>query len=327
MKQGARENLDLVIERLGIPNSNITNGKLICCCPVHGGDNLTAFNINIDPDDDFYSHWYCNTGHCHEEYGNDIVGLVRGVMESNGSENSFSDTIKFLSRFKTGTEDIKVDKTSLIGSLFKIPKVEQIQRISREEVRSRLIFPCEYYLKRGFSEKILDEFDVGLCKKRGVPMFMRAVFPVYDIDGAGMVGCVGRSVYENNAVKWVNSKGFNKALHLYGYSKAVNEIVRTDKVILVEGQGDVLKMHEAGITNTVGMFGCKLSDAQEALLERLGISTIILGLDNDQAGNSGKMDIIERYSRLFKIKSITMPSNDLGELSINEITEKIRPQL
>jgi hypothetical protein len=276
LKKGILNNLKEVLNALKLNKLYESEDKLIGACPVHTGDNETAFNINIDETSDFYGCWYCNTGHCHENYGNDIIGLATALFENNGSKNAFVEAINFLSKFDKGeSQSFIIDNTEYLNNLFK-PKIIDVKpEINRDYIRKKLKIPCQYYLNRGFSKKILDDFDVGLCESKDTQMYMRAVFPVYDESGNSMVGCVGRSIYENNSHKWKNSKGFNKGSFLYGFHKAREAAIGFDSIVLVEGQGDVLRMHESGLINSVGLFGCLLTDDQGKCLERLGISNLL----------------------------------------------------
>ena len=174
---------------------------------------------------------------------------------------------------------------------------------------------------------MLKEFDVGFCSSPNKPMFGRTVFPVYDRTNTGMIGAVGRSTEKNPPKKWINSKGFHSGSSLYGYGKAFPQIKKTRSVILVEGQGDVLRMYESGIMNCVGLFGCKMTEQQSILLEEASVDNIILALDGDEAGTKGIDSIVGKYSKIFNIIQITLPSNDIGDLEIEEVNEMIKPQI
>ena len=78
----------------------------------------------------------------------------------------------------------------------------------------------------------------------------RVVVPIYD-ENNNYVACIGRAVYQNMQPKWLHSKGFKKSSYLYGYNVAKDDIMKKGTIVLVEGQGDVWRMHEAGVTNTV----------------------------------------------------------------------------
>ena len=99
------------------------------------------------------------------------------------------------------------------------------------------------------------------------------------------------------------------------------------RLILVEGQGDVIRLWEAGIKNVVGMFGSKISDSQEFLIQKTGVSNIVIAADNDEAGKACTGDIIERLKYLFNISILKLSKNDIGDMSIDEINQFIKPQI
>jgi DNA primase len=141
-----------------------------------------------------------------------------------------------------------------------------------------------------------------------------------------MIGAVGRA-HDDRGDKWTNSKGFNTGSCLYNYHKAFDTIKALKSVVLVEGQGDVIRMYEAGIINCVGLFSCKLTDRQAILLEEASVDTIYLALDNDEAGKKGRADILEKFSGIFNIRNLTFSKSDVGEMSPELIQEEIIPQI
>ena len=206
------------------------------------------------------------------------------------------------------------------------PKRKAIS-VPRDVVRKSLVRPVMYYVNRGYSEKVLDEFDVGACWEKGKPMYGRAVAPVYDEDN-NMIGCVGRVMHEDyNGHKWINSKNFNCGSYLYGYWLSAKHIRETKTVVIVEGQGDVWRLWEAGIKNVVGIFGSSLSDAQCRTLETSGALSIVILTDNDEAGLKAKKSIRQKCDRLFNIIEPVFDKNDIGDMSIEEINETIKPQI
>jgi DNA primase len=75
------------------------------------------------------------------------------------------------------------------------------------------------------------------------------------------------------------------------------------------------------------MFGANLSDVQIYLLKELDISNLVVLTDNDGAGQNAKEKIRKKCSNLFNIIDIEIPANDVGEMSIEEIGEHLKPQL
>ncbi len=311
-----------------------SHNLLISCCPIHKGDNPTAFNINIDEDNEEHcGKWFCNTQGCHnDKSGNDIISLVWMLLENKFNKPyKFPEVVSFCQHF---CSDVKVDTSFVSRSsdaldklLKNTKKIEEVSnKITRDKVRKHLTFPAQYYIDRGFSEKALDLFDVGLCTRSDSQMYQRIVFPVYDENDKYMVGCVGRTI-GNDPRKWINQKGFNKSNFLYNYGKALDNIAQSATIILTEGQGDVIRLWEAGIKNAVGIFGSKISDAQEFLIQKTGVSNVVIISDNDKAGNACKKDIHERLKYLFNIYTVELPKNDVGDMTIHEVNEVIKPQI
>ena len=141
-----------------------------------------------------------------------------------------------------------------------------------------------------------------------------------------MVGCTGRTIV-GSSIKWLNQEGFSKANFLYNYGKAIKHIQNCKTVILVEGQGDVIRLWEAGIFNSVGMFGSKLSDAQEFLIQKTGACNIVVLADNDNAGALCIKDVKSKLGSLFNISTANYESKDIGEMSVSQINEVLKPQL
>lgn len=326
-----------IFEFFGIDEYYESNNLIISKCPIHEGDNQTAFNINIDEyNEDHYGKWFCNTKSCHNEKpGKDILSLIWMLLEKKHNKSiKFPEVIKFCKNF---CSDVNIDESSINiqknDPLDKILKLESkkinksnTSKINRETVRKYLKFPAEFYIKRGFSEDVLNLFDIGLCTNPKSQMYNRIVFPVYDEQDKFMIGCTGRTI-SNDPRKWINQKGFNKSNFLYNYGKAIDHIKRTETIILVEGQGDVIRLWEAGIYNAVGIFGSKVSDSQEFLIQKTGVANIVIMTDNDDAGHACAKDVEDRLQYLFNIQKVNIPAKDIGDMTIQEINSSIKPQI
>ncbi|MAF25005.1 hypothetical protein CL634_05455 [bacterium] len=301
---------------------------LVGVCPIHdGADNPHAFTVDLE-EGDYFGCWRCWTRGCEKEWLHSPIGLIRAILStSRGKKVSFNESVRFALEF------IKLDKEDIYSKSQNIrfgpPAKKKISlKIPREKVRSSLARPVRYYLDRGYGENVLDIFDVGACWEKGKPMYGRAVAPVYDEDFKHMVGCVGRTMHENfNGNKWINSKHFNSGSHLYGYWLAKEGIRKTQAIILVEGQGDVWRLWEAGIKNAVGIFGSSLSDAQCRTVETCGALNIISLMDNDEAGAKARISVKEKCERLFNIIEPLISKKDVGDMTVKEITTELKPQL
>ena len=315
----------LEIEYVEYPN------RYSFACPVHGGDNLEGCSIFTDGMTS-KGNWQCWTNHCEDDFTNSLFGFVRGALsQSRGRKISLNEAAAYCSNFfNVSIEDLerlegRQNRKLNILDVFNRVIERETLNISRDEIRSRINIPAEYYIKRGFCPKTLDKFDIGFCSEKNRPMSGRVVVPVYD-EGYNYMGCVGRSVNDKMSPKWMHSKGFKKSL-LYGLNVAADHIKSTRTVILVEGQGDVWRMHEAGHENCVGIFGSSINDDQLLLLEQSGALNIVILTDSDEAGNKACDQIIKKCGRRFNYYRPDITTKDVGDMSIEQIKEELRPQL
>ncbi len=116
----------------------------------------------------------------------------------------------------------------------------------------------------------------------------RVTFPWIGVNGkvVGFTARVLDSRTKGVNQKYVNSPDsdlFHKDHELYGIFQAKKAIAREDRVYMVEGQADVIAMHQCGLENTVANSGTALSVHQIHMLHRF-TSNITLIYDGDAAG-------------------------------------------
>lgn len=224
------------------------------------------------------------------------------------------------------SQTIGQDKMSRMIDVFNRKIVREIGAFKRDTIRNSLQIPSEYFINRGFSAEILNEFDIGLSLKKNGPMQERVVVPIYDED-YNYVSYVGRAISDDTTPKWLFGKGFKKQNILYGLNIAKDYIQKTESVILVEGQGDVWKLHEANYKNCVGVFGASISDDQVLLLESSGALNVIILTDSDQAGEKAYHQIVNKCGRRFNYFRPVIPTKDVGEMTLEQIDEHLKPQI
>lgn len=341
------------------------SGKFISMsCPIHGGDNVSAFNLY--PEGERYrGNWKCRSHGCEEVFKSSILGFIRGVLshqdygwQKNGDKTyTFDESISFAEKFiNQRLSDIKVDKKHIEKSTFSnvvsfIAKTdsntnENIKLPKRPQVRKLLSIPSPYFISRGFSAEILDKYDVGDCLSDSKEMSNRAVVPIYDIDNKFMIGCSGRSISNKCGLcnhyhdsdcprdndlykysKWKHSANFKSQDNLYNFWFAKEHIKESRKAIIVESPGNVWKLEEAGIHNAVAIFGTNLSNYQKMLLDTSGAMTLIIGMDNDDPGHKAAESIISKCHKIYNIHKLIISKNDIGEMSVDEIKQEILPQI
>lgn len=142
-------------------------------------------------------------------------------------------------------------------------------------------------ISKGYNRKFL--FDTGICidDKRGGGYDRykgRVVFPIVNV--AGKVIAFSARTLKQDQAKYVNSPDsiiYTKGKELYGLYQAKHSIVRQDKCFLVEGNADVVSMHQAGFDNTVAPLGTGFTINQVQLLHRFTENVTVL-FDGDSAG-------------------------------------------
>ncbi|MEO6536139.1 MAG: DNA primase [Candidatus Paceibacterota bacterium] len=113
----------------------------------------------------------------------------------------------------------------------------------------------------------------------------RLMFPIRDAAGR-TVAFTGRALDPADNAKYLNSPEtglFKKSEVLFGMDKAKDAIRSRGFAILVEGQFDLLLLHQAGFQNTIALSGTALSSQHLSLIKRYA-DNLMLCLDGDRAG-------------------------------------------
>jgi len=183
----------------------------------------------------------------------------------------------------------------------------------------------EYLAERGLQEEVLRAFRVGYSPKAWDKVLIasrqagftnreiheaglakraqgegrlfdsfrgRVMFPLCDRRGR-VLGFGARTLSSQDGPKYLNSNDgpvYHKGQHLFGADLARAAAAKADQVVLCEGYTDVIALHQAGITNTVGQMGTALTAEQVAELGRLA-STVHLALDADEAGQNAMLKV------------------------------------
>jgi len=112
------------------------------------------------------------------------------------------------------------------------------------------------------------------------------VFP-YAVPCFGPIAFGFRKLHEKIYINSSRSPVFTKDWSFYGLAQAIPEILKTDWIIIVEGYFDVLRMHQLGITNTIGVAGTGVSEYRTSAMRRLANNFLLL-FDSDEAGEKAK---------------------------------------
>lgn len=317
--------------------------RIALSCPIHGSDSRESLTI-YTTGDSRVGNFVCWTHHCEQKIGSSFYSLIKFLLEDKLN-------------CKLNNKDVKEKISSIIGENLKLGSVstksekkfdplDDSLNVNTDLIGAEIcknLKQSDYFISRGFSKDILSSFNVGFCDKKGSEMFYRSVVPVFDVTGKYMIGCIGRSVnekckkcgmyhysksqcpkkeFENLYAKWRNSKGFYTGGYFYGLWKAKDYIIDTESVILVEGQGDVWRLHEAGFKNSLGLFGDKLTTAQSDILSCLNVKNVIIATDSDDAGAEARFSIRKKLHG-YNVYDIIWNAKDCGSLPPEIVRRKV----
>ncbi len=182
--------------------------------------------------------------------------------------------------------------------------------------------------KNGYSDSVLEKTGLTIFKdsdssdktdpsdhrRRSYDRFRgRVMFPIYSISGR-VLGFSGRVLSsEKQAAKYVNSPDsdiYNKSRILYGLFQARTAISKANKCYLVEGNIDVISMHQSGVENTVASCGTSLTSEQIRLIKRYTPNVTVL-YDGDSAGIKAALRAVNLlFSEGMHVRCVLFPDGE-----------------
>jgi len=186
----------------------------------------------------------------------------------------------------------------------------------------------KYLENRGITKEIIEEFNIGLAPDKIDTLYLnlkdakytdldlldcglikksenndgfydifrkRITFPITDIKGNVIAFSARIFCSEEDTAKYINSPEtiiFKKNLSLYHIDKALPYIVKRNRVILHEGQLDVIASTKSGLGEAVCSMGTALTINQVKLLHNQ-TDNIIICYDGDKAGINAMMKAIK----------------------------------
>jgi len=153
-----------------------------------------------------------------------------------------------------------------------------------------------YLTRKGYTTEEIVEAGIGTINNGSfIDRFRgRVVFSLTNMKGE-IVGFSGRKIDNSDTSKYVNSNEnilFNKSACLYNFFEAKSDILRENKVYVVEGFMDVIALYKAGVKNAIATMGVALSKEHIKALEKMKLQ-IIFSFDGDDAGQTSMYKTIE----------------------------------
>lgn len=166
-------------------------------------------------------------------------------------------------------------------------------------------YKMEYLLAAGVAVRHDDETVSDKFRER-------VMFPVHSVGGR-VVAFSGRTLRSDNPAKYVNSPEteiYIKSRNLLGIYFAKAEMSRLDECILVEGNIDMVMMHQLGIRNVVASCGTSLTVEQIRLIRKFTENVTIM-YDGDSAGiHAALRGITMVLSEGMNVKVVLLPDGD-----------------
>lgn len=283
--------------------------NLIGLCPFH---NEKTPSFTVSPAKGIYKCFGCGKG------GN----AVNFIMDH--EHYSYPEALKLLAqKYNIEIEEEEqtpeqIQQQSAMEGLYNISVFAQ-KHFSKTltETEEGKAIGLSYFTERGFTDEIIEKFQLGYCLdkfddfsktalkegyqkeqlvKSGLGIEKdqhffdrfkgRVMFPIHNLTGK-VIGFGGRILNsEKSKAKYVNSPEseiYNKSKVLYGIFYARNAILKNETCLLVEGYTDVISLHQAGIENVVSSSGTSLTIDQIKLIKRFTPNITIL-FDGDAAG-------------------------------------------
>ena len=166
-------------------------------------------------------------------------------------------------------------------------------------------------LAKGYTEEELKESGLVTVSQKNGRIFDRfrdrLMFPIIDVRG-NVIAFGGRIIKkDSDAAKYLNSPEtliFNKRKNLFGLNLAKK--TKQGFLILVEGNIDVVALHQYGFDNAIASLGTSLTEEQAALMTRYA-DQVVLIYDGDKAGPNATqraIPILEKAGLQVKVLQI-----------------------
>ena len=329
------------------------------CCPFHN-EKTPSFSINAE--DGVYYCFGC------KESG-DVIKFVEKM------ENiDFYDAVKLLAD-KAGMQIPELVSSEEAGKKQKLKErllsaLDFAEKHYEENLYSKDALEAQQYIKmRKFTRRELIDFKIGyskdwtdivdylhqkgftddelltagICGKKNDRVFDvlagRLVFPIFNAFNE-CIGFSARALQKTDFAKYKNTAEtpvFQKGKVVFGINllKRLKQQEGLNKIILVEGQMDVIAMHKGGFKNTVACMGTALTKDHIQELKRYS-KNIVLCFDNDGAGEKATLRAIELFrgegvdlkvATLHGGKDADEVLNNLGREELEKMIDNAEPYM
>lgn len=281
------------------------------CCPFHG-EKTPSFTVS--PERNVFKCFGCNEGGDIFDFVMKIEGLnfneaLHLLAEKAGVTLPERQKSTDKSSNYSNSEDISKDRLYKLNTY--VAKLWHTILLKHEKAADAR----EYLKERGLKEETIIQFEIGYAPPSQVTSQSlqkagftnreihaagdptkfqdRIIFPICDLTGR-VVAFTGRLLTLKDDPRSESSRGpkywntpetplFSKSRTVYGLHLAKKAIYQEEQTILVEGQMDVVMLHQNGYQNAVASSGTALTSDQLKLMGRFS-TQICFAYDQDHAG-------------------------------------------
>lgn len=310
-------NIHEIIKALGAEHIK-GSGELRCCCPLHRGDNPTAFVIN-----EYTGVFYCHTN-CG---GGDVIDLVMEIEEL-----PFKQAVKWIADmfgvaidWETAVieEDaFRKDARKFIEQMMKRNKQTQLPAFKIQNMKFAKV--NEY---RGYSPETLAWWKMRYCTEGELKD--RIVMALEDVDKR-LVGITGRATKTEQVEKFMHRpRNLHTGYFLTGLGrniKYVQEANNTAKI--VEGLFDCARWYDCGHRNVCCPIGVFFTEEHILQLYKAGVTTLEIGFDGDKAGRNGFRKAYKKAVGKFEVYYLDYPEGkDADDCTKEELDQVVKNRL
>ena len=301
-------------------NLKRTGRDFVCLCPFH---NEKTPSCHVHPDKEYFHCFGCGAGGdvitFTMKYNNLDYWEAVKLLADRGGVALPEDTF-----FKNNHG---VDKRKRLYEINKAAARFFFDRLKSDEGKA-----CrEYLVRRGLKAKTVQKYGMGFAPnswsalkshmlsegfteqelidaslisrsqkntKNTYDFFVnRAIFPFIDLRG-NIVGFGGRALSSEDKRKYLNSKDtlvYQKNKFLFSMNFAKNAAVKDKRILLCEGNLDVISLNQYGFENAVASCGTALTPEQVKLISNY-TDEVVICYDSDEAGQKATRKAINLLS-------------------------------
>lgn len=223
-----------------------------------------------------------------------ILNLTHNYYKQNLRSLATSPALEYLKKRNISNSSIEKFEIGYSKNWDELPKMLAKQGFTVEEMKEAGVVEI--------GEKNLSPYDM---------LGERLIFPIFN-PAEEVVGFSARLLKQSDFAKYKNTPQtimFNKSKEIF----AINHVKKLKQqgllkhIIIVEGQIDVIAMHEAGFESAIACLGTALTKEHARILKRYS-NEIVFCFDGDTAGVGATIRSIEVLKEFdFDIKVVALP--------------------